>query len=577
MKLKNNNLVLNNKYVLYVGSLIFQILITIFLSKRVFPVYGINDDVIIKSWLSGDYTGNPEFFVRGQATPRIFFSYIVSFLYRVAPGFEWFSLILLGSVIISWSLIFITINRLSVGKIKMYSNSVLILFYVVFFSTYFITPTYTAAAFLPSSSALLLIIYLIQKDKFSLKYVLFISIWLFWGFSIRSESALFSIISISFIIAYLVYQNKSSFKIVLLFGIFFGSFVLVGEVAENQFYKTNVDWTNYKDFESARYQIQDNLIERNLASNPNRYGWTEAEYLIFDDYLYADPSVFTTDKLKLATDSNLNKNDFNIFSLYRQFQENSRNPLFPWTGVIAALMIFGITSIFIQPERILSGFVKRFFFLAPIFGSFFFISTTLRLPERVVVSTIYLAFIVLLTTVLLENQKPAISRDTKNVSGFFLALLGLVMIYAELENTQNWVVERHKQVFYRDFWDFQVSVIHKLPQNTILIGNQSQIKSDWSYPYSRQDVESDLNYLTLGWHTFSPHWEKRKNDIGLRNTNILKDLPTNKQIVWIGNDSSVESLRLYVKEKSNIDKIPRTLELLRIGDFEFKFYTLFIS
>jgi hypothetical protein len=156
-------------------------------------------------------------------------------------------------------------------------------------------------------------------------------------------------------------QNKSSFKIVFLFGIFFGSFVLVGEVAENQFYKTKIDWANYKDFESARYQIQDNLIERNLASNPNRYGWTDAEYLIFDDYLYADPSVFTTDKLKLATDSNLNKNDFNIFSLYRQFQENSRNPLFPWTGVIAALMIFGITSVFIQPERILSGFVKRIF------------------------------------------------------------------------------------------------------------------------------------------------------------------------------------------------------------------------
>jgi len=577
MKLKNNNSVLNNKYVLYVGSLIFQILITIFLSKRVFPVYGINDDVIIKSWLSGDYTGNPEFFVRGQATPRIFFSYIVSFLYRVAPGFEWFSLILLGSVIISWSLIFITINRLSVGKIKMYSNSVLILFYVVFFSTYFITPTYTAAAFLPSSSALLLMIYLIQKDKFSLKYALFISIWLYWGFSIRSESALFSIISISFIIAYLVYQNRSSFKIILLFGIFFGSFVLVGEVAENQFYKTNIDWANYKDFESARYQIQDNLIERNLASNPNRYGWTDAEYLIFDDYLYADPSVFTTDKLKLATDSNLNKNDFNIFSLYRQFQENSRNPLFPWTGVIAALMIFGITSIFIQPERILSGFVKRILYLAPIFGSFYFISTTLRLPERVVVSTIYLAFIVLLTTVLLENQKPAISRDTKNVSGFFLALLGLVMVYAELENTQNWVVERHKEVFYRDFWDFQVSAIAKLPQNTILIGNQSQIKSDWSYPYSRQDVESDLNYLTLGWNTFSPHWEKRKNEVGLRGVNILKDLPTNNQIVWIGNDSSVERLRLYVKEKSDIDLNARTLEILRIGDFEYKLYTLFVS
>ena len=125
--------------------------------------------------------------------------------------------------------------------------------------------------------------------------------------------------------------------------------------------------------------------------------------------------------------------------------------------------------------------------------------------------------------------------------------------------------------------DFQVSTIHKLPQNTILIGNQSQIKSDWSYPYSRQDVESDLNYLTLGWHTFSPHWEKRKNEVGLRGVNILKDLPTNNQIVWIGNDSSVESLRLYVKEKSDIDLNARTLEILRIGDFEYKLYTLFVS
>ena len=142
MKLKNNNSVLNNKYVLYVGSLIFQILITIFLSKRVFPVYGINDDVIIKSWLSGDYTGNPEFFVRGQATPRIFFSYLVSFLYRVAPGSEWFSLILLGSVIISWSLIFTTINRLTVGKIKIYSRYFIILFRPIirfkFFNIFFI-------------------------------------------------------------------------------------------------------------------------------------------------------------------------------------------------------------------------------------------------------------------------------------------------------------------------------------------------------------------------------------------------------------------------------------------------------
>ena len=565
-----------NKYFLFLSAVIFQGLISVNLSRRTFPVYGINDDVIIKSWLSGDYTGNPEFFVRGQATPRILFGYVVSFVYRNIPGFEWFSLILLASVIISWSLIFVLVNKLSEGRIRIYSNLALILFYTVFYSSYFITPTYTAAAFLPSSSALLLLIYLVYLEKLNLKYVLFVSFWLFWGFSIRSESTLFSIISVSFLICYLLYRHWASLRITLLAALYFGLFVFAGEIAERQVYNSNISWQNYKDFESARYQIQDNLIERNLSSNPTNYGWTEAEYLIFDDYLYADPTVFTTDKLKKATESELNKTSVVFSNLFRDFQENSRNPLFPWSAVIAALIILGVTSIFIRPQRIWAAVGSRLFFLTPIFLSFFYISTTLRLPERVVISTLYLIFMVILTTILLENKGSSYKENSNNLPGFILSLLGLVLIYAELENTQNWMIERHKDVFYRDFWDFQKSEIKNFPQDSILIGNQSQIKSDWSYPYSRQDVESDFNYLTLGWHTFSPHWDKRKKDLGLQNVNILRDLPTDKRIIWIGNDSSVESLKLYVKEKLEKELNPQELGALTIGTFEYKLYTLFV-
>ena len=566
----------NNKYFLFLCSIIFQVVFSVILSVRVFPVYGINDDVIIKSWLSGDYTGNPEFFVRGQATPRILFGYIVSFFYRNIPGFEWFSLILLASVIISWSLIFVLVNKLSEGRIRIYSNLASILFYIVFFSSYFITPTYTAAAFLPSSSALLLLIYLVYQKKLNVKHLIFVSLWLFWGFSIRSESALFSIISVTFLLCYLLYRHWASLRITLLAALYFGLFVFAGEVAEKQVYNSNISWQNYKDFESARYQIQDNLIERNLSSNPSNYGWTQAEYLIFDDYLYADPTVFTTDKLKQATESELNATSVEASSLFRDFQENSRNPLSPWTGVIAALIIFGVTSILIRPQRMWAAVCSRLFFLTPIFLSFFYISTTLRLPERVVISTLYLIFMVILTTILLENQASSDKENSNNFPGFILSLLGLVLIYAELENTQNWIIERHKNSFYRDFWNYQVSLIDKLPSNTLLVGNQSQIKSDWAYPYSRQDFDSNFNYLTLGWHTFSPHWDKRKNEFGFQNINILRDLPTDKRIIWIGNDSSVESLKLYVKEKLDIELNPQILDTLNIGDFEYKLYTLFV-
>jgi hypothetical protein len=492
------------------------------------------------------------------------------------PGFEWFSLILLASVIISWSLIFVLVNKLSEGRIRIYSNFALILFYIVFFSSYFVTPTYTAAAFLPSSSALLLLIYLVYEEKLNIKYVIFVSFWLFWGFSIRSESALFSIISVSFLICYLLYRHWASLRITLLAGLYFGLFVFAGEVAERQVYNSNISWQNYKDFESARYQIQDNLIERNLSSNPINYGWTQAEYLIFDDYLYADPTIFTTDKLKQATESELDATSVEASTLFRDFQENSRNPLSPWTGVIAALIIFGVTSILIRPQRMWAAVCSRLFFLTPIFLSFFYISTTLRLPERVVISTLYLIFMVILTTIVLENKGSSDKENSNNFPGLILSLLGLVLIYAELENTQNWIIERHKYVFYREFWDFQSAMINKLPQNTILLGNQSQIKSDWAYPYSRQNVELNSNYLTLGWHTFSPHWDKRKKDLGLQNVNILRDLSTEKRIIWIGNDSSVESLKLYVKEKEKLELNPQILDTFKIGTFEYKLYTLFV-
>jgi hypothetical protein len=570
------NQITHNKYFLFLGASVLQGLFSVILSRRTFPVYGINDDVIIKSWLSGDYTGNPEFFVRGQATPRILFGHVVSFFYRNFPGFEWFSLSLLASVIISWSLIFVLVNKLSEGRVRIYSNFALILFYIVFFTSYFITPTYTAAAFLPSSSALLLLIYLVYQEKLNIKHVLFVSFWLFWGFSIRSESALFSIISVSFLIMYLLYRHWASLKITLLAALYFGLFVFAGEVAEKQVYNSNISWQNYKDFESARYQIQDNLIERNLSSNPSNYGWTQAEYLIFDDYLYADPTVFTTDKLKQATESKLNATSVEASTLFRDFQENSRNPLFPWTMVIAALVILAVTSIFMRPHKMWFAFCSRIFFLTPIFVSFFYISTTLRLPERVVISTLYLIFIVILTTILLENKESGDKENSNNFPGYILSLLGLVLIYAELENTENWMIDRHKDVFYREFWDFQSAMINKLPQNSILVGNQSQIKSDWSYPYSRQNVELNSNYLTLGWHTFSPHWDKRKKDLGLQNVNILRDLSTEKRIIWIGNDSSVESLKLYVKEKEKLELNPQILDTFKIGTFEYKLYTLFV-
>jgi hypothetical protein len=76
-----------NKKLLRFYVLISYLFISTFVIFKVTKqTYGVNDDVIIQNWLSGSYTGTPELMIRGSATPRISFGFIVSNLYELMPG-----------------------------------------------------------------------------------------------------------------------------------------------------------------------------------------------------------------------------------------------------------------------------------------------------------------------------------------------------------------------------------------------------------------------------------------------------------------------------------------------------------
>ena len=73
---------------------------------------------------------------------------------------------------------------------------------------------------------------------------------------------------------------------------------------EKIYYKNNSNWTDYKDWEAARYKIQANAPEKAVLENPAKYGWTKAEAEIFKDYNAINPTYFTESKLnQLISDS----------------------------------------------------------------------------------------------------------------------------------------------------------------------------------------------------------------------------------------------------------------------------------
>ena len=129
----------------------YFVFVTFLVFSTTGQIYGVNDDVIIQEWLSGAYTGKPEFMIRGSATPKLIFGLLVSNLYGWMPQVNWFSIILLILTLLSWYL-------LGLLTLKSKSFFAIISFTLISFLhlMWFIpSPTYTAAAIILSFSTLI--------------------------------------------------------------------------------------------------------------------------------------------------------------------------------------------------------------------------------------------------------------------------------------------------------------------------------------------------------------------------------------------------------------------------------------
>ena len=238
--------------------------------------YGVNDDVIIQNWLSGFYTGTPELMIRGSATPRISFGFIVSNLYELIPNINWFSIILLGFTLFSWYLLGLLAIR------SKYILNILVYFVISFLHLlWFIpSPTYTAAAVILSFSTLIFLSKQVLEDKVNSSFIL-ISVAYVFSFLIRPESFLLgSAVAIPFIL-FAVFRNnqviQKNIKYILASLLLVISVIGIDIAFEKIYYNSNSNWTEYKDWEQARYKIQANaqkkrylLILQNMAGQKQK-------------------------------------------------------------------------------------------------------------------------------------------------------------------------------------------------------------------------------------------------------------------------------------------------------------------
>ena len=544
--LLRNNLQKNLFLLFYLGTA------TLFVLTNTKQTYGVNDDVIIQSWLSGTYTGEPEPMIRGSATPKILFGYFLSNLYKIFPNVNWFTIIILVFTLFSWFLI---------GQVAIKMNQIGIFLFYLFISFshlfWFIpAPTYTACAVLLAFSILVRIL-----NLNSYRNLIILSVIYAFAYLIRPESFFFgSLALVPLLINKFVYNNMFRIKLILFF--FVALIVIATDHSiENNYYNRDKNWNEYKNLEIARYKIQANRIESELTNNPKKYDWTESEAKLFEQYITIDTKIFNESRYNLLINEvNKNSEKFNLKDYFVFGYKNLINSdiNWEWFNLSKLIPVSWIFFAFIFWPRIgkyliLTGLSFLLVFFAMIYISFF-----LRQPERVQVSAIFVAILIPLACSSF-NVEEKIDKVDFGIKGIQYIILFLIVMFCV---PQIQYLNKKYAGANNVFWLTERDTLAEFPQNSIFVGNASQFRNNWTNPYLMQQSEVEERIFTLGWHNYSPHWKTRALKLGLNPENMWDSIINNKNVYFVSDRDTfnyvlefLNNQRTYYKGVKNVRSI----------------------
>jgi hypothetical protein len=504
--------------------------------------------------------------IRGSATPRISFGFVVSNLYGLMPGINWFTIIIFSAIVFSWFLIGLLAYR-SKNSLTI-STYVVISFLHLFW--FIPSPTYTAAAVMLSFSTLIFVTKKVSEHKLNSIFVFF-SIPYVLGFLIRPESFLLGSAAAVPIILITLLRNKQIIREKMKFiviSIVMGLTILGIDLAfENIYYKNNSNWIEYKSWESVRYKIHANAPEKAVLNDPSKYGWTKAEAVVFQFYNYVDPEYFTTSKLeKLIIDSqkttSLNMNF--LSKAHQQIFDSEIN--WEWKRLINL-----ITFIFLL--FLIASFPNPFKFLMlsgssllVIYVVMLYVAGFLRQPERVQVSVIFLSILVSWTSFLFVEKS-----QHKNEFNQFEIISWLIFVLV-IVNSYNQALYLKSKVAGASnvFWSDQVSYLSKFPNDTIFVGEARQFRNNWISPYKVSYFDVEKRIFSFGWHNFSPHWVKRAENLGLDPNNMFQSVIQNPRVYWVSDPETMEYIVTFMKEQDYSFSGPEIVGEMKFVDDEYK-------
>jgi hypothetical protein len=525
----------------------YFVFVVIFVFSTTGQIYGVNDDVIIQEWLSGAYTGKPEFMIRGSATPKLIFGLLVSSLYGWIPQINWFSIILLILTLLSWHLLgLLTLKSKSFFAII--SFAIISFLYLMWFIP---SPTYTAAAVILSFSTLIYFSDNLLNQEFNISIVIIVLLFTFAYFMRPESFYLGTAVSIPFII----YSAKMTTarinvttKKLLILTILSAAFILLDSGLEKLVYQKNADWNSYKEWESARYEIQGNAAEKAISDNPSKFNWSLPEIELFKSYNFLDKNSFNADKLQKlnrdidATEANIDSKF--LLNAHQKIFDSASN--WEWPHLINLISLFYLLFLMLSIPKVKLYFILSFSSLGILYVIMLYVAGFLRQPERVQVSVIFLS-ILLSFVAFIFNSKDNVNLKYNDLRILSLLILVLIVLNS-VGQARNFMTKIQKSTVF--FWNEQISYLSSFPDDSIFLGNASQFRNNWRSPYLLERSEVENRILSFGWHSFSPHWSKRAENLGLNPNQIIDSIIEDPRVYWVSDAETMDYIDQFMREKN---------------------------
>jgi len=291
-----------------VDTLILSLAINIILFALFFyfvtPRFQTPDDFIMMQIASGRLTGQPSEYLFYS---NIIIGKLLVFLYSFLPHINWYPILLYFIHFISMIAIFCSLFS---KKKNIYIISVYLLIFSVF-ELYFLTYLqWTTTAFVAGLGGIVLFLSFLESKGKSFYFANAVSIILITISGLIRENVFYLIIGLSIAILGLKFFKKPSWRIpvfLIIVLILFSSCIIFNK----NYYQKDKEWAFYIEYHRFmakvfNYPEFSYYYADNAERIYNKVGWSKNDLHIFNYGLYADPEIYSIEKLEYIV-SNVKK------------------------------------------------------------------------------------------------------------------------------------------------------------------------------------------------------------------------------------------------------------------------------